>query len=317
MGSSSTDVMVDGKDYRCIFVDAQLILHRNWCMVSKYNRDKLFDENGEVNCPPFLLNNITSAVINSFMYSVRKILRAYSTHKIILLWDRQPYHNAELIKDRTSTDSYKSDRTYEYDEAGELLFKARQNAKYHIIDNYEKFGIPSIIYKGYEADYLGRIAATLVTEKSALASYDSDWTCYMTENCPELINTRNFSLTYYSDVVKDLKMDPWEWQKYYSAFFGSHNNLLPTISESYKSAELETMMKLWADGDYEAFSDVNLLRAQLDSWDYKLWDDYPEVEKLILDKINAPVTFASSDEWVNDLNTLGLKYYDEIKQLLS
>lgn len=308
------------KDFGVIFVDAQIILHRNWCMTIKHQRDVITDDEGECLCHPSVFNWLVQQTIRSVMYSFRKILRAYSCNKIILLWDRQPYYNAQKIKDIYAEDTYKADRDYADDSIASKLFEVRQAAKYYIINNYSKFGFQSYIREGYEADYLGRICATISKGKNALASHDSDWPYYLTPDCPELISTTKFTLTYY-DKVKEacLGADPWTWQVFHSSFYGSHNNLQCTVAKEYYNDEFEETWDKYNKGiDLDkVFSDWKLLVAQLESWNIESFPDYELVKSELTELINQPIIYAPEMDWIRDKSGLDLSFYREIKKLLS
>lgn len=307
------------KDYGIIFIDAQIILHRNWCMTIKGCRDGLTDDAGECLCHPSVFNHLVKKTIRSVMYSIRKVMRAYSSDKIILLWDRAPYHNAKVIEAISESDSYKDNRDYSVDSVGALLFEVRQAAKHHIIDNYAKFGLPSYIRQGYEADYLGRICALVSEGKNALASHDSDWPYYLTPECPELISTTKFTLTYH-DKVKELCLgaDPWFWQVYHSSFYGSHNNLKCTVSPEHYKKEFEETLDRYVKGENldEVFSDWKLLVAQLESWNIDSFPEYDLVKSDILELMKSPNTYAPELDWIRDRAELDLGFYKEIKERL-
>lgn len=313
---------MENKDYEIIFVDAQIILHRNWCMIRRYCSDMIQnpEEPWEVLCHPTVWNYLLTRIITTVFQSFRKIMRAYSSNKIILLWDRSPYYNALKIKEISTEDTYKADREYEYDPIGEKMFQLRQAAKYYIINNYNKFGLLSYIHKGYEADYLGRICATLAPSKSALASHDSDWNYYMTPNCCELINTQKYTLRTFDQVKEEcLGADPWTWNVYHSSFYGSHNNLLNVVSKEYYRDEFEDTLKRYQDGtDLDrVFTDFKLLTAQIESWNYKAFPEYDIVESELRELIERKIEYPSEDEWLRvDKSSLGVGFYREIKSRL-
>lgn len=309
------------KDYNVIFVDGQYLLHRNWSMVQKNHRTRITTEDGELNCGTIMEKLLIRELVRSFLYSLRKILRAYSCNKVILLWDTRPYHNAVILENISGDDTYKADRVYEYDEIGDQLFRIRNFAGYFIRTKLTKFGIHSYKRSGWEADFLARIGALVSRpgEKNALASSDSDWTYYMTPNCPELINLRTYNLTYYDKVVENcLGADPWFWEVHHSSFYGSHNNLVKTVTDEYYRQEFEDTLKMYQEGTDldKVFTDFKLLVAQIQSWNIEGFPDYEEVCTEMRQLMDEPNTLGTDVEWHNLHLGLGSSYYNEIKGIL-
>lgn len=311
-----------GKDYDIIFLDAQIILTRNHSMVGAHCRDLLCDDFGEFIDCKWSFDEVVRRSVTSFWYSIAKLLRAYSTKKLVFLWDKSPYHKARIIKEMYQQDTYKSDRVFDTSEISYCLFCARQAARQHIMDSAKLFGIRSIIHPGYEADDLAFISARLFPDqKIGLASHDSDWPYYLTPNS-EVINTMKFNLIYY-DKFKDetlLGMDPYEYVRYSSSFYGSHNNLLRTVSKKHYKREFEEVYADVIAGENleEIFDDKSLFDAQLASWDIMNFPEIEDVKSEILNSVNEPIKFGTDQDWLNNwFNSSGIKVYMELKKNLS
>jgi hypothetical protein len=157
------------KDYRYshLILDAQLFLVKNW-MVLK-NKPYYSDQ----------------ALFTSFFQSVVKLLREeVSADNVILVWDKTPYHKVTLLED------YKGDRDYRgegditddmTEEMKEELrkrtqqFESRQRVKYKLVYESYKFGMPSIVLGGYEADDFAFLASRSdLVWKSSYASIELD-----------------------------------------------------------------------------------------------------------------------------------------------
>lgn len=305
------------KDFDCIFVDATLRLRKNWSMVAKNYRSAMTEDDGSLKCPEFLENNMINTLLRSFLQSMRRLSKAYSSNKIVLLWDKSKYHNATILESIYEQDTFKADRTFAQDEVSQKLFHIMGKTKYYIINNYAKFGLPSIMKQGYEADILARIAAEECKLKSALCSIDGDWDYILTPNCPELIHMDRFRIKYYEDIKENcLGEDPWIWNIFYSSFYGSHNNFKQTVSSEYYKEEFETIRELLEKGENldKVFSEWKLMVAQLQSWNYKSYPDYDEVVDTIKKVINTPATYASKSEFYKDRGgkLLGPDFYDSV-----
>lgn len=310
-----------GKDYDVIFLDAQIILTRNHSRICSIVEQNLVDEDGEL-CQPFwVFNDIVRQTVTAFWYSVRKLLRAYSTGRLVFLWDKSPYHKSRIIEEIYQNDTYKKDRVYDTSPKGYQLFLARQAARTNIIKTSADFGITSIIHPGYEADDLAFLGAREFPDlKVGLASHDSDWPFYLTPNS-EIINTMKFNLTYYDKFKDDnlLGMDPYLYVIHSSSFYGSHNNLLRTVSDEYYKQSFEDTYKMFVEGEKldEVFTDWGLLVAQIQSWNIYGFPEIEEVIKKIHDSVESPMVFKSDNDWVrNKFNSTGVGVYYELRNKL-
>lgn len=310
-----------GKDYDYIFLDAQIILTRNHAITTAAARKNLYNEDDEEFRIPFwVYYSIVSQTVTSFWYSIRRLLRAYSTGRLVFLWDKQPYFKSQIIQDIYAQDTYKTDRVYDDSTFGLTLFYARQEARRSIIAQAKKFGMNSVIHPGYEADDLAFLAARMFcNQKVGLASHDSDWPFYLTPNS-EIINTMKFNLTYYEEFKKTLLgMDPYQYVIHSSSFYGSHNNLLQTVSDKYYKQSFEKTYEMYLKGENldELFSDWRLLVAQIQSWNIYCFPEIDEVRTELWHASTDPINMGSEYDWVGDkYNHSGIDVYREIKSHL-
>lgn len=313
---------VCGKDYDFIFLDAQIILTRNHSMVSSKIDSLLLDDEGNVNHQFWVFNEIVRQSVASFWFSVRKLLKAYSTNRLVFLWDKSPYYKSQIIEDIYNQDTYKVDRVYENTERSWTLFLARQAARKHIMNFGPKFGMNSVLRRGYEADDLAFLAARMFPKyKVGLASHDSDWPFYLTPNA-EIINTMSFKLTYYDEFRERLMgMDPYQYVIHSHSFYGSHNNLLQTVSDQYYKQSFEETYRMFVEGkDYEhLFSDWKLFVAQMQSWNIFGFPEIDEVWKQLWEASTSPIQMGTAVEWIDDLYNGGsYSYvYEDIKSKLT
>lgn len=309
------------KDFDCIYVDATLRLHKNWSRVAAMFRDSMTDNDGNLNCPKFIENKMMSALLRSFFQSIRKLARAYSSNKIVLLWDKSEYHNGKILKSIYEEDTFKADRVFSTNEIDVKLFQIRAKTKYHIINNYGRYGLPSIIHQGYEADILAKIASDNSRMKSAICSIDSDWKYIVTPTCPELIHMDRMSIQYY-DKIKEacLGEEPWIWNIFHSSFYGSHNNLQRTVSNKHYKREFEEIREELIKGDNldEVFDNWKLLVAQIQSWNYEAYPDYDIVREKVNNVINTPIAFAPTSDFLSDIGgaILGSNFYESFQDLM-
>ena len=134
----------------------------------------------------------------SVFWSMGKLIREHPARKIILLFDKSPYHRTLMVKE------YKSSRVYYNEEDLKKLnwdddpvnyFRVQSQVEFNDIKNHAKYsickffpalGMPVIIAKGYEADdlaYIGARNCEGLDEKIAICSIDSDWKYRINKNC--------------------------------------------------------------------------------------------------------------------------------------
>jgi len=231
----------------------------------------------------------------SIFWSISKFIReGYSCRIPIIVFDKAPYHKLTFLTD------YKGDRHYYSEEDLEGIDKdtnpkewhetseeiraneIKQNAKYWIVENFPKLGIPVIIHPGYEGDDLAYLTANALkedTEKSALVSIDGDWS-YLTNPNVDHLKPNGDKITYQDMVntemaeltdLKDLSL--YKLKSFSDSVFGSHNNLTSVeLTDDIGFKELIT--HLYHD-QFDILKDKDLYLRQLRSFDVY---SYPEID---------------------------------------
>lgn len=171
-------------------------------------------------------------------------------------------------------------------------FKTRSATKYFIIEELQKFGITSIIKKGYECDDICTLLADWCNEhkvKAVLVSKDSDYDFMLNpyvDKYNNLCKTKptpqnpNPKLTTYNDVSKT-----WWWiardfpdKKLYQvkalmdSAWGSHNALHKTVKPEWCKQGVFLIDAL--NHGEDAFDDYNLFKVQLETFDFTKYPDY-------------------------------------------
>jgi len=299
--------------FKYVIFDAQYILTRNFKLKTNYYKQSTpYIVNGE-----HLVKNDTplynlepdwtvSDLITSFFYSIAKFIREQAhAQKLILCWDKYPYHRFEMIKD------YKGDRHYETEEDKEGLdpvlnaediitlnlkieeLKRKQEAKYWIIKNFDRIGAPSYIKTGYEADdYAGALVKYLYkTEPESqicLCTIDSDWDYLLLPNAVRVrpkgghITTYEEMISKHNDVLSATNLSLYQFKTIYDSLYGSHNYLQASINQEKCKEEKLTVPEIYSKilaGETEYLSNIDLFKAQVKSFDYESFPEYENVIK--------------------------------------
>lgn len=267
--------------YKYAIFDAQYLLTRNFCAMKS---------NGEV---PKVEN-----LARSFFWTLAKYLREnFQAQKVICLWDKWPYHSAEMLKGE-----YKDSRVYyteddlegldpekDKEEYQRIKFEsdcneAKQHAKYWIIKEFSKIGIVSILKSGYEADDLAYLISKHLKddEKSVIISRDSDWKYRVSPNL-DYAHDKGGITTYqemYDSMPKELRdygLSLYQYKSLIDSLFGSHNDMRRTVKEDIKDCP-ETYLRA-LDLDETLFAtteDFERFKLQTRSFDV---DNFPECDK--------------------------------------
>ena len=180
--------------YKYLVFDAQYFLTRNFKALNRTceelpvldeNGNKVLSEDGtEITFESMTATSDT--LVKSFFQSIVKFVRdTASCRKIVLLFDRWPYHKDQIVEEykgsrfyATQEDLEAIDRKTEplkYAEMEEELRrnKIKQDAKYFIISNFEQIGMKVYSRKGYEADdYAMLIAKYLENDNETIDTED-------------------------------------------------------------------------------------------------------------------------------------------------
>jgi hypothetical protein len=335
--------------YKYLVFDAQYFLTRNFKALNRTceelpvldeNGNKVLSEDGtEITFESMTATSDT--LVKSFFQSIVKFVRdTASCRKIVLLFDRWPYHKDQIVEEykgsrfyATQEDLEAIDRKTEplkYAEMEEELRrnKIKQDAKYFIISNFEQIGMKVYSRKGYEADDYAMLIAKYLendNERSAVVSIDSDWDYFVNKNVDHI--KPNGTVIRYDDMIKneltpntnpDWNLSLYHYKAYVDSIYGSHNDLNGTLNDGVTDSikDLITQIK---SGDFHNFKDKNLVIAQLKSFDV---DHYPEIDKVhqSLWYMDKGGSIMSSSEFANFtiMNALGIRldYYDKFVTML-
>lgn len=293
--------------YKYLIFDAQYLLTRNFKLKCNFTKegDEYLLGDGTPSGKHYIVPDFDYLELAKlFFWSIAKFTREVaSCKKVILLWDKYPYHKLNYIK------AYKDDRKYytdddligldhdkDIDNIIRIQFesdcnKIKQKTKYWIIDNFDKLGMKSYIKTGYEADDWGSIVSQYLSdhepnEKSAVVSSDSDWDYFVKPTIDRITtgrkNVQSTIITYDSMINKwgpaldKYGLDLYRLKSIIDSSYGSHNALRCTLKNS--SEILDKVLSEYQNYNSELFGDYGLFKAQLDSFNYT---DYPEYDKVL------------------------------------
>lgn len=117
------------------------------------------------------------------------------------------------------------------------LFEQFGQAKYNILVNFSKVGLPSIIREGFEADDIAYTISRTITDPVLLCTVDSDWLAYITTST-HYWQPKRQELTTYSDVCQlffgqpqETNITVHEFKSYMDSLQGNHNDLESCITD--------------------------------------------------------------------------------------
>lgn len=300
------------KDYKYIAFDAQYFLHRNFAALKSRTAYDMASYLTKEEGDPTIGHIITKYeftdmdLVKQFFWTIAKFIREqYTCSKIILLWDKPPYHKTKILPD------YKGSRIHhcqelldewdiEKDPIGYLqekeeyrVEKIKSSAKYYIINKLKDYGMISVIEDGYEADDLAWIFSHLdeienSDQKSAICSVDSDWHYWISKNV-DYLHFNNGEVWTYDDVENDcdrlpekLGLSIFEAKKYMDSLFYSHNDLKQVTNCGW--SDFERLVTEIRNGDYHEILDKDTYDKNMKSFEI---DGYPEYDKAVIDLTNS------------------------------
>lgn len=335
-------------DYNIIAFDAQYFLHRNFAALQSRTKVNLVDYI-EGDSTGYLVTDFEFTyqdLVRQFFWTIGKFIRdRFSCNKIILLWDRAPYHKTKLLPDFKGTrchacielleeiDPKESPEEWLQMKVNIKMEEIKSRAKYWIIDNLDSFGMPSVICDGWEADDLANIFSNNSniingSKKSAIVSCDSDWMFWISSNVDYINFNKNEAWTYedvqgeYSYMDKTLGISLFKLKQYMDSTFYSHNDLIKTTNLTMKQfPQLYNEIQL---EDYTHITDVERLKKNLKSFEYWDYPNYKDAEQAVeaalksysdlsMEKYNNLVIngFLISKSYAsNYLQTLTKEYYE-------
>lgn len=326
------------KDYDYIAFDAQYILHRNFEALKSRTKIqelvRLEDGEGDTNIMEviYTYNFNANDLVKQFFWTICKFVREVKTcDKVILLWDRSPYHKQSLLPDFKGSRTYTSQETLdewdvENDPAGYLQEKethrinmVKGEAKYWIINNLNQI-LPSVIHDGYEADDLAYILSTLGTKRGAVCSADSDWMYWISPDMHYLNFNKKEAWTYemvdeYCDGnAKALGITNFEMKKYMDSLMCSHNDLKPTTKVKWSG--FKELVQEIMSGDFSRVDDVERFELNMKSFEIESYPDY----EVVVEKLKSALDCDLVEVEYQDLQTKGFsvtkKYYQGFLSIL-
>lgn len=342
---------MESKDYQYIAFDAQYFLHRNFAALKGRTgyeiTSTLEDSEGDSNVSYIITkyNFTTQDLVKQFFWTIAKIVRdSFSCNKIILLWDKPPYHKTTLLPDFKGTRTHHcqellDDWDIESDPQGYLQEKEdyrieliKLKAKYWIINNLNKLGMVSVIYDGYEADdlaYLFSHSDSILKSnlKSAICSADNDWLYWISNNV-DWINSNKLEAWTYQDAVDEcegmtekLGIDIFTLKQWMDSTFYSHNDLQRTTNLGWN--QFEQLYSEVTNGDYTHITDLDRFRLNMKSFEILNYPEANSVKTLIETALHQGYRgdmdvfkslqkdgFSVSESYItNYLNTITDSYY--------
>lgn len=257
------------REYEYGFIDGSIVLSRNfYAMKPILSSDKVGPE------------KLVASVLQSIFKIAREKLRC---ERYFILWDKKPYYKTKYLIQDTGTSEYKTDRRQESD----YLVKKMGNAKYILLCEAGNIGLTSIQFKGWEADDLAYLASCQCigrNKKSVIISFDSDWESWLGPNT-DYYNLRRDEITTYEQTLKWHKpiegYSVFQSKAFRDSMRGSHNNLKQTLKSEYKSVSSAVIIRAFERGDYKYFSNVELFKAQLRTFDITSYPDYENVSQFL------------------------------------
>lgn len=340
------------KDYNIIAFDAQYFLHRNFAalksrtaynMVSYLPSEVKTEKLGNDGYVIVRYDFTSMTLVKHFVWTICKFIRdSFSCNKIILLWDKPPYHKTRLLNDYKGTRVHHSKELLdewdvESDPIGYLQeledYKyelIKQEAKYFIINNLDKIGMPSIIHEGYEADDLAWMFGQIidneeVEQKSAICSVDSDWQYWIGNNV-DFLNFNKSEVWTIDDVnddceglIKKLDLSLIEAKQIMDSTFYGHNDLKRTTDCTWK--DFEQLVTTIRDKDYSLITDKETFDKNMKSFEIWNYPDFQMVNDKISTAINSDRSYLTLDDWITFHNKYGLditnSYYSNYVKLMS
>lgn len=287
--------------YKFLIVDFSYILTRNLFAISKGK------EVGEYSAGDLMRLNI---------WTINKLARDYNltADKVVLIYDKWDktyggYYSTHLLKGQ-----YKDSRKYMTEElleeyrndptktpkeihSAELELyqnKVKYTAKWGMVADFPKIGMPCLGVDGWEADNLAYLISCLIYGKydkpSIFVTKDSDW-AYSLSPCTEYfrIPTSNSTpeiITYdkmYNQIPESLRekgVSLYMYKAYLDALGEGHNDMRKTKS-SYANTE-KTILEIM-EGNFSNLDDPELFKLQFQSFDLSKYPRLEEAKRLVND----------------------------------
>lgn len=310
------------KDYDIIAFDAQYFLYRNMCALQSRTGYSVVDclknhiEGGSDDGYVITTYNFDEHdLVKQFFWTIVKLVRdSFSCNKILLFWDKPPYHKTKILPDFKGTRTHHSQELLdEWDIDNDPLgylqeienyrcHKILSASKYWIINELDKFGMPSVIVDGFEADDLAVVFSKIYSQsgpniKSAICSSDSDW-MYWIDQAVDFISFNKKEAWTYQDVLDECEGVPqklgisvFEIKKWMDSTFYSHNDLKRTTNLGWK--EFPQLVEEVRSGDFSNITDKVVFEKNMKSFDIESYDNYSDAVDSIISVITNPVKLST------------------------
>lgn len=335
--------------YKYVIFDAQWFLTRNFKLNCKFYRTEPYlhpdgsDSGLKIKIPKFTELDLAK----SFFWSIAKFCNEVaSAEKVILLWDKYPYHKLSYLS------SYKGDRHYASEDDLKKLdpekdlkkiletkfdiecLEIKQKAKYWIINHFDQLGMKSYIRTGYEADDFACLLSWYLSnqgtgERSAIVSSDSDWGYLTSPNVDKIspaigrkpVTIKRYSqfIDKYGDLMKTHNISLYNVKGIIDSAWGSHNALKQTLKET-KGIDIQDVVHDVMLGKFNLIKDVDLFKRQFESFNITKYPDYEKTLQSFyyLDKSGK---ILSSDDYfdfvVNSGFGVSMQYYHNFTKKLN
>lgn len=308
--------IMENSKYDIIAFDAQYFLHRNFEALkgrTAFSLATTFTEDDGVNNKNlYLIDKYEfefQSLVKQFFWTIAKAVREkFPTHRIILLWDQPPYHKLKWIPDYKGSRVHHCQETLdEWDVEGDpqgylqekenvRIESIKNEAKWWIIGHLGKVGMPSLIFKGYEADDLAYIFSNKVklSGHCGICSCDSDWQCWISENVDWLSFNRTEVWTLkdvyddWSHVCEHLGISIFEAKELFDSTMGGHNDL-GDCKCTLGWREFEQLYNEVKNEDYTHIGDVETFKNNLKTFEIEQYPNYDSVVKSVQDIVSNEI----------------------------
>lgn len=305
-------------NYSLVLIDLSYLISRNIFSISTWKKP------GEYT---------PGDVAKSVFQTVSKLFKDYkiTASKVVFLSDSwapeySGYYRSWVIRDLIE---YKGDRecirlsdvdleSLSPEEQDKVKAKAYMNAvkikaKKLIINNFGKFGIPTISWEGWEADDLAWLSSNLlydmIDEKCLLVTKDSDWKYLLSPKMDYFVFPKvgnSVEIITHDDMYKSLpkeiqdkNISLYNYYSYINSLGDSHNNMKVTKRPRVNVAK--TVIKILS-GDYSNVADMDGFNLQLSTFDLTNFPGYSEVSNLLKEKYFSIGHIGTSEEFSNFCN---------------
>jgi hypothetical protein len=295
-------------EYNILLVDLSYILSRNIYSISNWKKAGEYTERD---------------VAKSVFQTLSKLFKDYkiSASKIIFLsdsWSKEysGYYRTFLIKDLIE---YKGDRKLSQEEESiSYMNEIKMKSKEFIINNFGKFGIPTIKQEGWEADDLAWLSTNLLYDitpgKNLLITKDSDWKYLLSPRMDYFVFPKSASevpgiITYeemYNSIPLEIRgkgISLYDYSSYLNSLGVSHNNM--KVTKKPRVNVTKTIIKI-LNNDFTNVADPEGFKIQYNSFDLTKFPGYQELKERIQNSILKIGHLGTSEEFVEFCDNNGI-----------